>query len=73
MQFNLVQSVRSQSVISDRRVRTRAPSHQVQSQLTSAEYDRMSRAARAVSESNGFMDAFKTANPDWKPDFSKFG
>lgn len=73
MQFNFVQSVNTKSLIGERRVGTRAPSRQVQSELTNADYNRMSRAAKVVSESDSFMDAFKAANPDWKPDFSKLG
>lgn len=52
-----------------------AASHSAHRELTDADYDHMSRAARTVSthRSQRFMDAFKKANPDWTPDFSKLG
>lgn len=76
MQFNFVQSFNTKDVADERRVvGARAPSRPVQSELTNADYEQMSRAARRVSKhrSESFMDAFKKANPDWKPDFSKLG
>ena len=72
MPSKLVQSVNTNDVADDRRA-VRTPSRPDQAELTNADYDRMSRAARRVSKNRSvsFMDAFKKANPDWEPDFSK--
>lgn len=73
MQLNFVNSTKTRDASTERRATdARAPS---QPELTGADYDRMSRAARRVStnRSVSFMDAFKKANPEWSPNCSKLG
>jgi len=80
MQFTFVQRVDTKDAVGGRRVigarasfRPTAAPVPAPSRLTDIDYDRMSRAARRISTSgNGsFMEAFKKANPDWKPVTSK--
>jgi hypothetical protein len=58
-----------------RRSVSHVPSRPAPGDLTRADYDRMSRAARRVSTARGesFIDAFKKANPEWVPDFYALG